>query len=547
MKRDHEDDSDEEFLMLTKKKKKDTGLVLDEEDVTEADFEDGYDSDLFGDEADEQYLNSLLEFDREMILLERYEKREELKRLREEAIRSGKLKPTTQEKFKEKKNSKRTSALSDIRAKRQAKKQEPTKKNNKSSSSSSQTSIYGSSGSGSDNYRKQRNEEYENKYNEEVEDEEDEEEKKITIEDLQKITLSRRRLEKWVNEPFFEKTVLNCFVRVVIGENNGIRVYRFCEITGFKEKSLYQIETISTTKYLILRQGGKEKTFPIRLISNSNFTSSEFNSWLKSAKESNDYIPREIDIKKKIEEFEKSNEYAYTEEDINKRLEEKKKLGKQIPGQNLAVEKLKLCTLRDEYFDNGKMKEYEDICIEIEKIENILKKKENKKSNLSSIDISKITNNSSTSTAAAILLGSNSLGNSNLSSKILKALKDDDDEDEFGLKKKKDKYDAFSRRPTRSTGMYVQDSPIKIDLGSPSTKQSSGSGLMSPTSAGGGSNPLESPASHLHKVHDFDLVLDFDQQNFQQKKVQKNLNFISNQNESKKSISIEEYKRRKGI
>eukprot|EP01080_Neovahlkampfia_damariscottae_P002937 gene2937-4776_t len=508
MKRDHEDDLDNEFLMLTKRKKKDTGLELDEEDVTEADFEDGYDSDLMGDDADEQYLNSLSELDREMILLERYEKREDLKRLREEAIRSGKLKV---EKYVEKKNTKRNSALSDIRAKRQAKRQEPVKKAPKSS--------YENESSYSINNMNRRNKEQE-------------EEVKVTFEDLQKITLSRRRLEKWVNEPFFEKTVLHCFVRASIGEHNGIRVYRFCEISGFKEKSLYQIDRISTSKHLILKQGGKEKSFPISLISNSSFTNSEFNSWLKAAKESNDFIPTEDDIEMKLEEFEKASEYTYTEDDINKRLEEKKKLGKEIPGQNLAVEKLKLCTLRDECFDHQKMDEYNEYCKKIEQIEILLKKREESLKRVSTVDISKITkilNPNSFSTTTTSL-------NSNISSKVLDALKDND-EDEFGIKKKKEKYDAFSRRPTRSAGMYVQvdQNDTNNNLGSPSPR---GSGLLS---------PIESPSTLLQKAHDFDLVLDFDSQT---QKIGKKLNFVSSKNqsgESKKSISIEEYKRRKGI
>jgi RNA polymerase-associated protein RTF1 len=53
------------------------------------------------------------------------------------------------------------------------------------------------------------------------------------LEDYQKITLPRRRLGRWCNEPFFKDAVLNCFVKLFIGENEqGKRCYRLCRIVG---------------------------------------------------------------------------------------------------------------------------------------------------------------------------------------------------------------------------------------------------------------------------------------------------------------------------
>ena len=40
-----------------------------------------------------------------------------------------------------------------------------------------------------------------------------------TLVDYQKITLPRRRLGRWCNEPFFEKAIKDCFVKLFIGEN----------------------------------------------------------------------------------------------------------------------------------------------------------------------------------------------------------------------------------------------------------------------------------------------------------------------------------------
>ena len=53
-----------------------------------------------------------------------------------------------------------------------------------------------------------------------------------TVEDYAKITIPRRRLARWCNEPFFKDAVMNCFVRLSVGEHQGKKMYRFCKIVG---------------------------------------------------------------------------------------------------------------------------------------------------------------------------------------------------------------------------------------------------------------------------------------------------------------------------
>ena len=51
------------------------------------------------------------------------------------------------------------------------------------------------------------------------------------LEDLKKVTIPRRRLARWVNEPFFEQAVQDCFVRLFLGEDeSGEKVYRLSEV-----------------------------------------------------------------------------------------------------------------------------------------------------------------------------------------------------------------------------------------------------------------------------------------------------------------------------
>jgi RNA polymerase-associated protein RTF1 len=68
------------------------------------------------------------------------------------------------------------------------------------------------------------------------------------LEDYLKITLPRRRLARWCNEPFFDQAVLGCFVRLFIGESDDRKkCYRLCEIVGVeKSKSEYKFPTTTS-------------------------------------------------------------------------------------------------------------------------------------------------------------------------------------------------------------------------------------------------------------------------------------------------------------
>lgn len=47
-----------------------------------------------------------------------------------------------------------------------------------------------------------------------------------TCEQLNKLRLSRYKMERFVHLPFFDRVVSGCFVRIGIGNNNGRPVYR---------------------------------------------------------------------------------------------------------------------------------------------------------------------------------------------------------------------------------------------------------------------------------------------------------------------------------
>ena len=164
------------------------------------------------------------------------------------------------------------------------------------------------------------------------------EEAEANLEDFMKVTVPRRRLARWCKEPFFQAAVLECFVRLFIGEDDsGSKVYRLCEIIDVKTSNKsYKFpvtkkneKPVSTNKTLRLKFGKSERDFPMYLVS--------------------DGLPEEIDVQKYIA-TQKNNRlpvltkrratklrrlqndlvhnYTYTTEDIERNLEQRRKQGK---------------------------------------------------------------------------------------------------------------------------------------------------------------------------------------------------------------------------
>lgn len=92
-----------------------------------------------------------------------------------------------------------------------------------------------------------------------------------TLEELNKLRISRHKLEKFINLPIFEKTIVGCFVRINIGNNSSSQklVYRVAEITSVVETpKIYAFGTGRTNKGIKLKHGTQERVFRLEFVSN---------------------------------------------------------------------------------------------------------------------------------------------------------------------------------------------------------------------------------------------------------------------------------------
>ncbi|KAI4496008.1 hypothetical protein M0802_008223 [Mischocyttarus mexicanus] len=167
-----------------------------------------------------------------------------------------------------------------------------------------------------------------------------------TKDELNKIRLSRHKMERFVHLPFFDRVVQGCFVRIGIGNNNGKAVYRVAEISGVCETGkIYQLGGTRTNKGLKLRHGAQERVFRLEFVSNQEFTESEFSKWKDTCALQGISMPTFDEVEQKLKDIKEALVYEFKEEDIEKIVREKERF-KQTP-YNYAMKKAQLMRERD--------------------------------------------------------------------------------------------------------------------------------------------------------------------------------------------------------
>lgn len=189
-----------------------------------------------------------------------------------------------------------------------------------------------------------------------------------TREDLNKLRLSRFKMERFVNLPIFESTVVNCFVRISIGNNGQKPVYRVAEIVGVVETGkIYTLGTTRTNRGLRLKHGTQERVFRLEFISNQEFTETEFNKWVEICQQQHVPMPTIDLIEIKANDIKKALNYEFKDEDVDKIVEEKNRFRNRPT--NYAMKKTCLMKERDAAMLRGDYDIANDLGQQIDQLE----------------------------------------------------------------------------------------------------------------------------------------------------------------------------------
>ncbi|XP_056845273.1 protein RTF1 homolog [Raphanus sativus] len=336
----------------------------------ESDFGD----DLYKNEEDRQKLAGMTEFQREMILAERADKKgdksftEKLRSKRENEMMTTTTATTTPVSKKDThqtppaasasrgvRSSARSAdraaakddALNELRAKRM-KQQDPSALRKLRDASSKGGRDFSSMkrkpslASLSDSDRSQSDDEGSNGG---MGDSDDDRSDVPTYEDIKEITIRRSKLAKWFMEPFFEELIVGCFVRVGIGRSKSGPIYRLCmvkNVDAADPDKAYKLENKTTHKYLNVFWGNETSAarWQMAMISDGHPVEEEYRQWIREVERTNGRLPSKEDVSDKKEAIKRINSFVYSAETVKQMLQEKKSASARP--MNIAAEKDRL-------------------------------------------------------------------------------------------------------------------------------------------------------------------------------------------------------------
>uniref|UniRef100_A0A8C7T881 RNA polymerase-associated protein RTF1 homolog n=1 Tax=Oncorhynchus mykiss TaxID=8022 RepID=A0A8C7T881_ONCMY len=356
--------------------------------------------------------------------------------------------------------------------------------------------------------------------------------------ELNRVRLSRHKLERWCHMPFFQKTVSGCFVRIGIGNSSTKPVYRVAEIVDVVETAkVYQLGTTRTNKGLQLRHGGDTRVFRLEFVSNQEFTENEFMKWKEAMIIASMQVPTLDEINKKEQAIKEACNYKFNDKDIEDIVKEKDRFRK--APSNYAMKKTSLLkdkAMAEESGEGDRAKEIQDQLNELEERAEHLDRQRTK--NISAISYINQRNRSWNiveSEKALVAEGQNA----------------------------KMQMDPFTRRQCKPTMVSNARDPSvhAAILQHLNEKYGEGSGkemdLEFEMGRGAGQAALKviDPTKNtsdlsedLFKVHDFDVKIDLQVPNAEAKSLSVSANTLAVKDGApRRSLNLEDYKKRRGL
>jgi RNA polymerase-associated protein RTF1 len=105
--------------------------------------------------------------------------------------------------------------------------------------------------------------------------------------DYQRIQTRRIFIDKWISEPFFDQVVKGSFVRLFVGVQNDVQIYRMCEVLDvLPYKRPYRLPgtDITVDRALLVGLGSSQKVAKMYHVSNSRILEKEFQFYVNTMK-----------------------------------------------------------------------------------------------------------------------------------------------------------------------------------------------------------------------------------------------------------------------
>jgi RNA polymerase-associated protein RTF1 len=182
----------------------------------------------------------------------------------------------------------------------------------------------------------------------------------LSLQDIERMKLTRSFLEKYWEIPIFDQSILGCFVRInYVARSTSSSSYFLAQIKRIienKEKP-YNLGNKQCTKYIILEHDQSEKPLGFNIVSNSPINDVEFRQWKDRMDKFKHSLPTIETVKKLIENLEKVKNYVYSKEQFEEMINKKKDLKIQRHDKRMNIT-YELALVSEEY--NSAKQKYDD-------------------------------------------------------------------------------------------------------------------------------------------------------------------------------------------
>ena len=150
------------------------------------------------------------------------------------------------------------------------------------------------------------------------------------LEALERIRVPRAKLEEWLNEPFFERTVRGCVVRLAMGEcgvgPGAPALYRVAVVAAVDERgeeyTLGSDPGQPTRKGLLLDFGECKRRYEMKLVSNQPFDRTELDAYAHVCAAAGAAPPSRAQVDAKLGHLQRASNYSYTEEEVRAKVQQ---------------------------------------------------------------------------------------------------------------------------------------------------------------------------------------------------------------------------------
>ena len=177
--------------------------------------------------------------------------------------------------------------------------------------------------------------------------------------DIKRVCVTRNMLEEWMKVPYFDEAAEGqYFVRISVGQMNGVSVYRLGQAVRVQErapgkrypstdnktmlKSPYvfgEKHPRPTNKWLEVRIGKSTRVIQMIIISNQPPTDEDVETFLGQCDRDGEGRPTKFDVQVAADKIKEISNFKWTAEEVKRRVEEKR--AARMP-KNLTLERVKL-------------------------------------------------------------------------------------------------------------------------------------------------------------------------------------------------------------